>query len=48
MLMQGGKCSQDENKIVIMYSLQSVVTGIAFSVNSKENEPPSVLMAVEK
>lgn len=48
MFVQGRKCSQDENKMVIMYSLQSFVTGISFSVNSKENEPPSISMAVEK
>lgn len=48
MFVQGGKRSQDENKMIIMYSLQSFVTGISFSVNSKENEAQSVSMAVEK
>lgn len=48
MFVQGGKRSQDENKMIIMDSLQSFVTGISFSVNSKENEPTSVSMAVEK
>lgn len=48
MFVQGGKCLQDENKMVIMYSLQSFVTEISFSVNLKENEPLSVSMAMEK
>lgn len=48
MFVQGEKRSQDENKMVIMYSLQPFVTEISFSVNSMGNEPPSVSMAVEK
>lgn len=42
------KSSHAENKMVIMYGLQSFVTKISFSVDSKENEHPSITMSLEK
>lgn len=48
MFVQQDKSSRAENKMVIMYGLQSFVTKISFSADSKENEHPSISMSLEK